>query len=43
MEQAIERKLGDRDTAVLMKIREEQLGIEVRQNSTVKQAAQVSG
>lgn len=42
MEQAIERKLGDRDTAVLLKIREEQLGIEVRQNSAVKQAAPVS-
>jgi hypothetical protein len=31
MEQAIDRGQGDRDTAVLMKHREEQLGIEVRQ------------
>ncbi|MGF6528185.1 NAD(P)-dependent oxidoreductase [Variovorax sp. PvP013] len=39
MEQAIGRKLGDRDTAVLMKIREEQLGIEVRQQPQQQTAA----
>ena len=36
MEQAIARDLGDRDTAVLMKIREEQLGIQVRQSVPAK-------
>ena len=42
MEQAIERQLGDRDTAVLMKIREEQLGIEVRQGVPARQPDPVS-
>ncbi len=39
MEQAIARDLGDRDTAVLMKIREQQLGIEVRMSAAKDAAA----